>query len=178
MKNRKMLLQIWLAVALVLSLVVPPAVAGASATVPQPDEHANGYSVADSSPVALPMALNTSEGNVNPMVAAGYHTVGLEADGTVVAMGSNYNGQCNVGGWTGIDEVATGYYHTVGLNSDGTVVAVGWNDDGRCNVGDWTDIVQVSAGNAQTVGLRDDGTAVAVGWNDSGQCNVEGWDLN
>jgi alpha-tubulin suppressor-like RCC1 family protein len=33
-------------------------------------------------------------------VSAGiYHTVGLKADGTVVAVGSNDAGQCNVGGW-------------------------------------------------------------------------------
>jgi alpha-tubulin suppressor-like RCC1 family protein len=37
----------------------------------------------------------------------------------------NYDGQCNVGGWTGIDQVAAGWYHTVGLKSDGTVVAAG-----------------------------------------------------
>jgi alpha-tubulin suppressor-like RCC1 family protein len=34
------------------------------------------------------------------MVAAGeYYTLGLKSDGTVVAVGSNYYGQCDVGGW-------------------------------------------------------------------------------
>ena len=34
-----------------------------------------------------------------PMVATGYyHTVGLKDDGTVVAVGHNNYGQCNVGG--------------------------------------------------------------------------------
>jgi hypothetical protein len=34
------------------------------------------------------------------MVAASdYHTVGLKSDGTAVAVGDNYCGQCNVGGW-------------------------------------------------------------------------------
>ena len=64
------------------------------------------------------------------MVAAGfYHTVGLKADGTVVAVGENYLGQCNVGNWTDIVQVAAGSYHTVGLKADGTVVAVGSNSD-------------------------------------------------
>ena len=37
---------------------------------------------------------------VNPMVAAGYsHTVGLKSDGTVVAVGENAYGQCDVDGW-------------------------------------------------------------------------------
>ena len=36
-------------------------------------------------------------------VSAGdYHTVGLKADGTVVAVGYNDNGQCDVDGWTDI----------------------------------------------------------------------------
>ena len=35
-----------------------------------------------------------------PMVAAGgYHTVGLNSDGTMVTVGYNSAGQCNVGGW-------------------------------------------------------------------------------
>jgi len=55
------------------------------------------------------MALNTPQGQVTPMVAAGgYHTVGVKADGTVVAMGLNSDGQCNVGGWTDIIQVAAG----------------------------------------------------------------------
>jgi hypothetical protein len=51
--------------------------------------------------------------------------VGLKADGTVVAVGDNYDGQCNVGNWTDITQVAAGGIHTVGLKSDGTVVAAG-----------------------------------------------------
>ena len=61
-------------------------------------------------------------------VAAGlYHTVGVKVDGTVVAVGYNDSGQCNVSGWAGINQTAEGLYHTVGLRSDGTVVAVGDN---------------------------------------------------
>ena len=40
------------------------------------------------------------EKQYTPMVAAGWvHTVGLKSDGTVVAVGDNRYGQCNVGGW-------------------------------------------------------------------------------
>ncbi len=103
------------------------------------------------------------------------HTVGVKDVGTVVAVGYNGDGQCDVGGWTDITEVAAGEEHTVGLQSDGTIIAVGNNDDGQCDVGDWTDIDQVAAGGFHTVGLRSDGTVVAVGSNFDGQCDVGGW---
>ncbi len=104
-----------------------------------------------------------------------YHTVGLKTDGTVVAVGANGYGQCNVSSWTDIAAVSTGYCHTVGLKSDGTVVAVGANGYGQCNVSSWTDIAAVSTGYHHTVGLKSDGTIVAVGSNGSGQCDVSDW---
>jgi hypothetical protein len=51
--------------------------------------------------------------------------VGLRADGTVVAVGDSFYGQCDVGGWTGITQIAGGGIHTVGLKTDGTLVAAG-----------------------------------------------------
>jgi hypothetical protein len=107
----------------------------------------------------------------------GLHTVGLKTDSSVVAVGWNDNGQCNVGNWTDIAQIAAGVFHTVGLKSDGTVVAVGENIYGECDVGDWIDIVQVAAGTWHTVGLEGDGTVVAVRNNDDGQYDVGGWNL-
>ena len=109
-------------------------------------------------------------------IAAGDdHTVGLKADGTVVAAGSSRYGQRDVSDWTDIVSIAAGDYHTVGLKADGTVVAAGWNSSGQCNVRDWTDIVSIAAGDVHTVGLKADGTVVTAGWNSSGQCNVSDW---
>ena len=105
------------------------------------------------------------------------HTVGLKADGTVVAVGDNDYGQCDVDGWTDIVAVSAGSYHTVGLKADGTVVAtivIGLFYHGQCDVDGWTDIVAVSAGDSHTVGLKADGTVVAVG-NFSGRYGVDGW---
>ena len=107
--------------------------------------------------------------------AGSYHTVGLKADGTVVATGLNAYGQCNVSGWTDIVAISAGGYHTVGLKADGTVVATGWNTCGQCDVSGWTDIVAISADTYHTVGLKTDGTVVAVGDNANGQCDVSGW---
>jgi hypothetical protein len=101
--------------------------------------------------------------------------VGLKNDNTVVAVGHNSDGQCEVSGWTDIDKVAAGILHTVGLKDNDTVVAVGDNEQGQCNVGGWTDIDKVAAGAWHTVGVKSDGSVVAVGYNSLGQCNVLGW---
>ncbi len=85
------------------------------------------------------------------------------------------HGECDVGNWTDIKQVAAGSHHTVGLKFDSTVVAVGWNDDGECEVGGWTNTTQVTAGSHHTVGLKSNGTVVAVGDNYDGQCDVGGW---
>lgn len=113
----------------------------------------------------------------NTIFAGDSHTVGLKANGTVVAVGNSNQNRCNVAGWTNIVAIAAGELHTVGLKADGTVVAVGYNVDGQCDVDQWTDIVAIAAGANHTVGLKADGTVVAVGYNVDGQCNVNiiGW---
>ena len=114
--------------------------------------------------------------NIRMSIAAGKsHIVGLKSDGTVVAVGDNECGQCNVSDWTDIVAISAGTAYTVGLKSDGTVVVCG---DYEYDVSDWTDIVAISAGGGwgfYTVGLKSDGTVVAVGDNKYGQCNVSDW---
>jgi len=81
-------------------------------------------------------SITASFAEITPMVAAGYrHTVGLESDGSVVAVGATAYGQCNISSWAGRVQVAAGDYHTVGLRSNGSVGAVGQNDYGQCDVG-------------------------------------------
>ena len=61
-------------------------------------------------------------------IATGYyHTVGLKADGTVVAVGENdyYAEQCNVSNWSKIVAICADGTYTVGLRTDGTVIATG-----------------------------------------------------
>lgn len=102
-------------------------------------------------------------------------TIGLHADGTVIATGCNRDGQCDVSKWTGVTAISAGGWHCVGLLADGTVVAAGTARPQACDVGGWTDIVAISAGGEHTVGLKADGTVVAVGNNAYGQCDVEQW---
>lgn len=69
-----------------------------------------------------------------------YHTVGLKSDGTVVAVGLNKYGQCDVSGWRDIVAIAAGCAHTIGLQSDGTLVAIGDNEYRQCDVRGWRGI--------------------------------------
>ena len=88
-------------------------------------------------------------------VAAGRrHSVGVRADGSVVAAGREGSEELRVAEWTGVVAVAagnvhaasnTGRSHTVGLRGDGTVLATGWNDDGQCDVRGWSDVVAIAA---------------------------------
>ena len=120
-------------------------------------------------------ALWTVVAQRNAVAAGNVHTVGLRADGTVVATGDNKYGQCDVSDWQEIVAVAAGDWHTVGLRADGTAVATGDNFHGQCDVSGWRDLVAVAAGYDHTVGLRADGTAVATGANSNGQCDVSDW---
>jgi alpha-tubulin suppressor-like RCC1 family protein len=90
----------------------------------------------------------------------------LKSDGTVVAAGSNVEGQCDVDDWKDISAIFTSNYSTVGLKSDGTVVIAGYNEDGQYDdVYNWKDIVAVIAGTDYIVGVKSDGTVVATGEN-------------
>lgn len=138
------------------------------------------------------------------LIAAGiFHTVGIKADGTVIAVGScpkpdwkdivavatasdsivglKSNGTVvatatlgDVSNWTNIIAIADGIVDTVGLKSYGTVVH-SWFPDDDDDVSKWKGIVSIAAGGNHIVGLKSNGTVVATGDNDSGQCNVSRW---
>lgn len=118
------------------------------------------------------------------LIAAGsWFTIGVNMDGTVVATGTNREGQCDVGNWKEIIAVCAGQYHTAGLKRDGTVTATGSNEPiingksagGRCDVSGWTGIIDIATGSCHTVGLKRDGTVLATGYDQYNQCNVSGW---
>ena len=60
--------------------------------------------------------------NIVDVATGQYHTVGLQADGTVVATGNNDYGQCNVSEWTDIIAIEAGNLFTIGVKKDGTVL--------------------------------------------------------
>ena len=59
-------------------------------------------------------------------IAAGKeHMIGRKEDGTVVATGSNANGQCEVSGWTDVAAVFAGDFQSYGITSDGVLLIAG-----------------------------------------------------
>ena len=105
------------------------------------------------------------------------YSVGLKQNGTVIAVGNNVHGCCNVNEWHDIIAIAAGNEHTVGLKADGSVVAVGNKgllSCGECDVDDWHDIVAVAAG-GNTVGLKANGTVTTAGNSMYAPKNISDW---
>ena len=110
-------------------------------------------------------------------VAAGAeHCLGLKADDSIVAWGSNGYGQCNQPlptATTTYMAIAAGTSHSLALMSDGSLVAWGLNYSGQCDIpSPNTDFVGVAGGGAHSLGLKADGSIVTWGDNYWGQCNV------
>jgi alpha-tubulin suppressor-like RCC1 family protein len=107
-------------------------------------------------------------------VAGGWgHSLGLKADGSIVAWGDNEYGQCNVpAANSGFVAVAAGYLHSLGLKADGSIVGWGDNQFGQCDV-PWpnTGFEAVAAGVWHSLGLRADGSIAAWG---AGGCGLSG----
>jgi hypothetical protein len=100
--------------------------------------------------------------------------LGLKGDGTIVAWGEYWDGQCVVpepnADFVG---VAAGGGHSLGLKFDGTILAWGADEEGQCDVPTPNaDFVAVASGRHHSLGLKSDGTIAAWGRNDEGQCDV------
>jgi alpha-tubulin suppressor-like RCC1 family protein len=135
-----------------------------------------------------------------PSVAAAYHSLLVEADGTVWAWGLNDSGQLGIGslepqsrpvpvkGLTGIVRAAASASHNIALGSDGTLWA--WGSNGYGQIGDGTTeprlvpvhlaglagATAVAAGSDHSLALRTDGTVWTWGQNWYGQLGNGSYD--
>ena len=111
-----------------------------------------GLGSADFNPHSTPTRVGTAT-NWVAVVAGGYHSLGLRADGTLWAWGYNYYGQlglgvpdttdrhipAQVGSSTNWVAIAAGSYHSLGLRADGTLWSWGNNFNGQLGLADNTD---------------------------------------
>ena len=92
--------------------------------------------------------------DITAVAAGAYHTVGLRADGMVLATGMNTYGQCNVGKWTNIAAIYAGAYNTVGVTKSGQILNTGYQ---TWNTLQWRDIAQISIGDYALCGVMKNG---------------------
>ncbi|HXA44023.1 MAG TPA: hypothetical protein VNZ25_00835 [Candidatus Angelobacter sp.] len=119
--------------------------------------------------------------NATPLIfkaiaCGGWHSLGVQTNGTVVAWGDNSMDQTNVpSGLSGVIAVAGGEAHSLALRSDSTVVAWGDNSHGESTVpSGLSNVVAIAAGGWHSLALRSGGGVVAWGDNSSGESYVPG----
>jgi alpha-tubulin suppressor-like RCC1 family protein len=102
------------------------------------------------------------------------HWLALRPDGSVVAWGSDNNGQTDVPpSATNIVAVAAGGTHSLALRADGTVMGWGNNANGQLNIpSTLSNVIAIAAGGAHSVALRSDGVVFAWGLNSQGQTTI------
>ena len=102
--------------------------------------------------------------------------VQASASGTIVAWGSNMEGQANIPtGLGSVTAISAGGYHNLALINDGTVVAWGCGNSNNapCTVpAGLSGVAAVAAGQWHSLALKSDGTVVAWGNDSAGQTDV------
>lgn len=119
---------------------------------------------------------NETKEKEKKFVAKNNQIMVVRDDGSILANGTNNEGNLNVTKWTDITAVALGDTHTLGLKKDGTVIAVGETESGKCAVETWKDIVKISASANHSLGLKSDGSVYAAGSITSGIGVVSDWE--
>ena len=104
------------------------------------------------------------------------HTVALMGDGSVIATGRNFFGECDVSDWTNVVSVLAGPHYTAALCKDGKVLITDYKENEQFKaVENWPAVIQIAAGYNHVAGLKADGTVVVVGRNNDGQQDVTEW---
>ena len=106
----------------------------------------------------------------NTITSSNYHVVGLRNDDTVVAVGNNQYGECNVETWKNIKAITSGVFVTIGVKKDGTLVAVGiCNKNNVDSWKAWKQIKKVVYCHEIIIGLMENGNVIST--NNGEFCN-------
>lgn len=95
--------------------------------------------------------------------AAQTHVLILRKDGTVLALGDETTGACNVRQWRDIVAISCGYCFSMGLDSRGQVWFAGNGRQGRSRIAEIGDATYIAAGAQNCYAVRQDGTVVVAG---------------
>lgn len=110
---------------------------------------------------------------ITQIAASNGHAMALKSDGTVVAAGYNTDGQCDLGTWSSIVEIAASGQsdHSVGLRADGTVMTAGYDGMYECSTPrTWTSI-----GRLEKLGLIGSPSGVGLRFTRTSPSAVHGW---
>ena len=136
-------------------------------------EHAEDYSDAHKRIVDIIVELFFNKTTLSAGVS---HTVALKEDGSVVATGRNFFGECDVSDWTNVVSVLAGPHYTAALCKDGKVLITDYTENEQFKaVENWPAVIQIATGYNHIAGLKADGTVVVVGRNNDGQQDVTEW---
>jgi alpha-tubulin suppressor-like RCC1 family protein len=129
---------------------------------------------------------------VTAIAAGADHSLFLESDGSLWAMGYDVYGQLGDGLFgngssareqivpSGVTAIAAGFYHSLFLKSDGSLWGMGYNHDGELGGGTFSatnrpekivagGVTAIAAGSLHSLFLKSDGSLWAMGYNLYGQ---------
>lgn len=108
-------------------------------------------------------------------IAVGYeHTVALKADGSVLAVGKNEHGECNVSNWKDIISIYAAEDQTIGVKSNGQILLAGvlWENESLSALRYAT---QIDIATGLMAAVKADGSAVCKGTSSVGANHVDDW---
>ena len=148
--------------------------------------HSDGYLVLDDKE-AFAESLSAEPSQVEELLACRdivklsfgvKHLLALRRDGSVLAVGDNSRGQCDVDSWSDIEDIAVGWYQSFGVTKSGRVMTAGEFSAPKLNaaqIATWRNVEQLKVGlggmdDCSVIALCSDGRVLGMGeaWGDYG----------
>jgi alpha-tubulin suppressor-like RCC1 family protein len=94
-------------------------------------------------------------GNDFTAVSCGFHhSLALRENGSLVAWGENFLGQCNVPAGKDFTDISCGGFHNLALRENGSIAAWGFNNYGQCNAPAGNNFIEIEGGGLHSLAIR------------------------